>query len=176
MNKKILFLAMLIIPVYLSAQDTPDKYNGSKKLEYGIGAAAGFSTGYGLSFRYWPSDWGIQLTTAPYYTKNDSRVSIGASLLRTLNDDSRIIQLYVYYGNHLLIERWSDYYYDGNYGETSKYTTWITGIGPGFEFTIAGKVSFNLMFGIASYTEFSNNHDTSWMLNMTAETGLYYKF
>jgi hypothetical protein len=33
------------------------------------------------------------------------------------------------------------------------------------------------MFGIASYSEFnSNDRENYWMLNMTAETGIYYRF
>lgn len=173
---KILFFALaLIVPVCLSGQDSSNDYDNSSDLKFGIGAAAGFSTGYGLSFRYWPANWGIQFTTAPYYTENDSQISLGATVLNTIKNDGRI-KLFLYLGNHVLYEKWSDYSYDGSNSDPSKYTTWILGAGPGFEFIILEKISFNLMFGVASYTEYSNNYDTDWMLNMTAETGLYYKF
>lgn len=164
MKKTIILL--LFIAVMLPARG--QSADAEEDLKFGIGAAAGFSTGYGLSFRYWPSDWGIQLTTAPYYMKNDAQVSFGATALRTIKDDGRI-KLFLYWGNHILHERYS-YYYDPSNNEINKNTSWISGIGPGFEFTILDKVSFNLMFGIATYT------DGDFMINMTGETGLYYKF
>lgn len=174
MIRNLLLTLAIIVPMALFSQEQSNNTNGYK---YGIGAAAGFSTGYGLSFRYWPSDWGLQLTTAPYYTESNSTISIGATALRTIKNDGRI-KLFGYIGNHLFFERYSDYWYEyPEDGNISKYRTWIIGAGPGFEFIIANKVSFNLMFGVASYTEFnSNDRENHWMLNMTAETGLYYRF
>jgi len=165
MKRAIIFI-LLALPLMVYGQEKPAQEQ--EELKFGIGAAAGFSTGYGLSFRYWPSDWGIQITTAPYYSNNDAQLSFGATTLRTIKNDGRI-KLFVYWGNHILYEKYSYYYYDDNY-EYDKNTTWISGIGPGFEFNLFDKISFNLMFGIATYV----NGD--FMLNMTAETGLYYKF
>ncbi|MFO7754809.1 MAG: hypothetical protein ACQERS_15055 [Bacteroidota bacterium] len=166
MKKSVIFI-LLALPLIVYAQEKPAQ--AQEEFKFGIGAAAGFSTGYGLSFRYWPTDWGLQLTTAPYYSNNDAQISFGATTLKTIKDDGRI-KLFMYWGNHILYEKYS-YYYNYPYDEeTDKYTTWISGIGPGFEFTFLDKVSFNLMFGIATYVE------RDFMLNMTAETGLYYKF
>ncbi len=163
--KKLISILLIVIPL-LSYGQNAEKNNND--LKFGIGAAAGFSTGYGLSFRYWPSDWGLQVTSAPYYSSDDAQISFGLTTLRTIKDDGRI-KLFLYWGNHILYEKYS-YYYDSYYDGVHKHTTWISGIGPGFEFTLFDKVSFNLMFGVATYV------DGDFMLNMTGETGLYYKF
>lgn len=176
MIRKLFFVILMSAPLSLFGQDELFEQTNSKEFKFGVGAAAGFSTGYGLSFRYWPGDWGIQFTTAPYYTKYDSRMSFGTTILRSVKDDDRI-KLFVYAGNHILYEKWGYYYdYDIYTPDSSSSTTWILGAGPGFEFTILRKISFNMMFGIASYTEFNKNNENDWMLNMTVETGLYYKF
>lgn len=173
MLKKLIVIIAVTVPLTLFSQESDKSQNEYK---FGIGAAAGFSTGYGLSFRYWPSDWGLQITTAPYYSDYNSSVSLGVTALRLIRDDGKI-RLFGYIGNHLYYESYKEwYYYPQESSGTEKSTTWILGAGPGFEFIIAKKVSFNLMFGIASYTEFSNNYDTDWSLNMTIETGLYYRF
>lgn len=167
--KRTVIIILLSLPLIIYGQDKPEQEQ--EELKFGIGAAAGFSTGYGLSFRYWPSDWGIQITTAPYYSNNDAQISFGATTLKTIKDGGRI-KLFMYWGNHILYENYSYYYtsYPNDVEETSRSTTWTSGIGPGFEFTFLDKISFNLMFGIATYV------GRDFMLNMTAETGLYYKF
>ena len=173
MLKKLIVVIAVIIPLTLFSQESN---NSQKEYKFGIGAAAGFSTGYGLSFRYWPSNWGLQLTTAPYYSEQSSTISLGITTLRLIKDDGRI-RLFGYVGNHLYYEKNKNWYnYPEENQETLKSTTWILGAGPGIEFIIAKKVSFNLMFGIASYTKFSNQYDTNWKLNMTGESALYYRF
>lgn len=175
MIKRVVLIVAIMIPVIAFSQNQPNESEYKNELKFGVGAAAGFSTAYGLSFRYWPAKLGIQLTTAPYISKYDTQISFGATVLNTIKQDDRI-RLFIYFGNHILYEKW-DYSYDiYSNSDISKYTTWIMGAGPGFEFTILRKMSFNLMFGLASYSNFNANNENDWMLNMTAETGLYYKF
>ncbi len=154
---------LILFPLKINSQEPELDLSDYR---FGVGAAAGFSTGYGLSFRYWPGNWGIQLTTAPYYTPDDATISFGATALRSLTYD-RKVDLFLYIGNHLLYESYTDYWDNGDH---QQYLTWIIGAGPGFEFTIFDRASFNVMFGIASY------FDGELMINMTVETGLYYTF
>ncbi len=170
MKSKIIVIVLLLSTLTLSGQEVPDD---NEPLIFGIGAAAGFSTGYGLSFRYWPGKVGFQFTTAPYISKEETMVSLGGTMLFTLKEE-HIIRLYLYWGNHFLVDRYS-YEYSQYPPDESREFHWITGVGPGFEFTIAQRMSFNLMFGIASYS-ISRNGENIWMLNMTAESGLYYRF
>jgi hypothetical protein len=175
MIKRVLLIMALIGPITLFSQESESGSGTSDQMKFGVGAAAGFSTGYGLSFRYWPTDWGVQFTTAPYISDNDSRVSVGVTALKSIKDDNRL-RLFVYLGNHFMYEKWGGYSWDGYTEDPHVNTTWIIGVGPGFDFTILNKVSFNLMFGIASYSESYSEYENNWMLNMTAEAGLYYKF
>ncbi|MFZ5942078.1 MAG: hypothetical protein ACOYXB_16040 [Bacteroidota bacterium] len=163
--KKLFGLLMLVLllssGIRVSAQEMQPSYR------FGIGAAAGFSTGYGLSFRYWPGNWGVQTTFAPYYDENGGVISFGLAGMRLI-EDAGWIRFFAYAGQHFFFDSYSEY----SAPDPDTYFMSVTGIGPGLEFVIKQRLGINVMFGMAFYY---NNENTT-MLNLTGETGIYYRF
>ena len=144
---------------------------------HSIGAGIGFTTGYGLSYRYTPATFGVQLNFAPYHDKEIDRYSIGLTFLYSLVRH-KTTNLFLYQGNHYYYNSQMLYVYDPDPNKpynpnpdkervTTSYMN--NGIGFGFELIIAKRIGFNLMGGFASYSNFQE-------LNLTGETALYYKF
>jgi len=67
--------------------------------KHGLGAGAGFTTGYGLSYRYTPNKWGAQVNFAPYKDNETERYSVGLTFLYKLIENTNT-SLYAYQGNH----------------------------------------------------------------------------
>jgi len=127
-----------------------------------IGASAGATTGFGLSYRYWPSKLGIQVTTLPTFMQNEGSVtSLGASVLYTLNDGDKI-DLYSYLGNSILFLNSS----------TDSELEYNAGIGLGFKFDIFDELNINAQFGYGGL----NITENYAVFSMVGEVGLYYHF
>ena len=156
--------------------------DGTTVGRHNVGVAAGFVTGYGLSYRQWFNKNGIQVTFAPFYNKDSNEtfysMSLGITGLRNLLE-AKVVNLFVYYGPHF----W--YSYDRThypyYLSSNPYSPYPTqtniskrlfvGGGPGFDFYF-WRMSFNLMFGLAYTTDLGNSSGVTF----TGETGLYYSF
>jgi hypothetical protein len=169
--KKILLLLVFaagfnIISCSLLAQQSTE---ASERINYkhGLGMAAGFTTGFGLSYRYCPSRFSVQATFAPIKTDYSVRVSAGIAFLYNLVETNRT-SFYLYEGNHYQYhkENYDPYGYNSP-GVSNNHLS--NGVGIGIEFIIYKRISFNLMAGYASYDFFDE-------INVTGETGLYYKF
>lgn len=131
---------------------------------HSLGAAAGFTTGYGLSYRYTPNKFGLQVVLGPSYNGYSTNISFGLTFLYKLIVNNKS-NLFLYQGNHMYYSRRDAYHI---YEATSE-RIWFNGIGIGFEFLLGDRVSFNLMGGYAGYNSFES-------LNMTGEIGLFYNF
>ena len=155
-----------------SAQNTLNN-NGTQIYKYGIGGGAGFTTGYGLSFKYLPKKFGAQITFAPFKNMETERYSIGLTLIYLLIQN-KLTNFYLYQGNHYYYNSQTYFIYDPNkVGEpekTGSTEAFINnGLGFGFEIIIAKRIGLNLMTGYAFYNNFEQ-------LNVTGEAALYYKF
>lgn len=166
-----LFLTAIVSGLSLSISTGQDSV--STKFKYGIGGGAGFTTGYGLSFRYLPKRFGAQVNFAPFKSKETERYSVGVTFLYTLIEN-KISNLFLYQGNHYYFNSYTNYLYD----PTNPFVNTPTrvtedymnnGLGFGIELTIAKRIGFNLMAGYAFYNTFKE-------LNVTGETALFYKF
>ncbi|MDZ4759001.1 MAG: hypothetical protein SGJ10_12790 [Bacteroidota bacterium] len=157
--------------ITLFGQDLP-KEEPIKKFKHGIGAGIGFTTGYGISYRYFPDKFGVQINFAPYHNKEVDRYSVGVTFLYKLIDN-KMSNLYLYQGNHLYYNSYTNFIYDPTKTDpvaqefSELYIN--NGLGFGMEFIISKRIGFNLMGGLASYNNFTQ-------LNLTGETALYYKF
>ncbi len=151
---------------------TPAEVLAPPAFKHAIGAGAGFTTGYGLSYRYTPGKFGIQLNFAPYHDKETDRFSTGLTFLYTIIRNTNT-SLYAYQGNHYYYNSQLTYVYIPNQPtpeqQRSKSAYMNNGLGVGIEITIAKRIGLNLMGGYAFYNNFNN-------LNLTGETALYYKF
>jgi hypothetical protein len=171
MNLKFLFsrmgLTMLVAFLFALQVNAQDKKPLEEKTKHAVGAGAGFTTGYGLSYRYMPNRFGVQVNFAPYKNGADYQYSFGLTALYSLMQSEKT-NLYLYQANHYLTS--SNIAYDNTGLAYRKNESYINnGIGFGVEFIIASKVGLNLMTGYATYDNFNK-------LNVTGEAALYFKF
>lgn len=164
-----LFAAILFaVPVLAQEAEAPE---ATKPFKHYLGVGAGFTTGYGLSYRYWPGKFGIQANFAPIKTEYEESVSAGITFLMKLVEAGHT-NFFLYQGNHFHYYKSDYWYYDewGNSirdGQSDSYLN--NGIGMGIEFIMLKRVSFNVMVGYASYENFER-------LSLTGETALYFRF
>ena len=183
MKKLIILVALSLfgLPLQITGQEiNTDAGNRHDNTHY-IGMAAGFSTGYGISYRYFPDKIGVQLTTTPYISNDGySTASLGATMLIELQTINWF-RFYLYIGNHYMLNRDYEYeevwneeyeYYEYIQGDLTNYHRWIAGIGPGFEFLLGEKFSFNLMFGFRSDWAIQEQY----YIKFSGETAFYYRF
>jgi hypothetical protein len=170
----IFFIPLLILAniTLVQAQDSTSK-SLPIHYKYGIGGGAGFATGYGLSFRYIPHNFGGQVNFAPFKNSTTERYSVGLTFIYMLIK-SKTSNLFAYQANHFYTSTQTLYIFDPN--NPTKQTTerqkekyFNNGLGFGIEVIMAGRIGLNLMAGYAFYNNFSQ-------LNITGETALYYKF
>ncbi|MDD2426408.1 MAG: hypothetical protein PHU00_10405 [Bacteroidales bacterium] len=134
------------------------------KYAHSLGIAAGSTTGYGISYRYWPAKIGVQGTFAPYSDEWGSNYSAGVSLLYKIVQAEKV-NFFLYQGNHYLYTK--EKYNDNDYEIINNHFN--SGIGFGVEFIILKRVSLNLMGGYAGFENFRR-------IGFTGETGLYFMF
>jgi len=153
----IIFLSFLNMPIFgQTVSDTVD--NKSIKSKYAVGFGAGFTTGYGMSFKFTPNKFGLQTNFAPFYNHNQTRYSIGLTILYTLFEDERS-SFYLYQANNFMYSKVFD----------SAYTYFNNGLGFGIELIFSKHFGLNLMAGYGASKNFEQ-------LSITGETGIYYKF
>jgi len=169
-TKKLQAFGIILILIFVKS--TALAQDSSRNFKHAIGAAAGFTTGYGLSYRFMPAKYGVQITFAPYHDSNLDRFSTGLTLLYTLVE-SKVTNLFLYQGTHHYYNSRIEERYDPD--KTTPTSVRVTesyvnvGLGVGIEIIIAKRVGFNLMAGYAAYDNFNK-------LNITGESGLFYKF
>lgn len=155
LNKLVFSIGFLLFSFSSISQDSSPHH---------IGISAGVTTGFGLSYRYWPSKLGVQLTVLPTVFKNNSSLtSAGLTMLYILKDRDKI-DLYGYFGNSILYTKVgssSDMYYN-------------SGIGFGLKFDIFDELNFNTQFGYGAITDVGNK--VSPTFSIVGGFGLYYHF
>jgi hypothetical protein len=157
-------LTLLFISDTLKAQDAEP----SKKSKHAVGAGLGFTTGYGLSYRYTPNKFGVQVNFAPFKNSTQEIYSIGCTFLYKLNDKNKVT-LYLYEGNHYYYNQSAFFNEMNQKNEISTESYMNNGFGFGIEMPFFEQIGFNLMTGYACYDNFK-------MYNLTGEAALYFKF
>lgn len=171
MKTKYLSVLILITLFSLSAYSQTETSNDIVKSSYNfsLGAGVGYTTAYGISFRYTPCKFGIQTNFAPSINKSNSRINVGLTFLYNLIEAEHTT-LYLYQGNSLEYYKYkSGYYLDPMYYYQRDYTRFNNGIGVGIQFTLLQRIGIDIMGGYAFYENFTR-------LGITGEAGLYYKF
>jgi hypothetical protein len=160
----LLIVSLFIVQFSLSAQEVSQSED-KDTFKHSLGIGAGFTTGYGLSYRFYPKRFGVQTNFAPYKDNARNEYSFGLTLLFKLVETDKT-NLFLYQGNHYFYRKEKHPYW--NQSEIiSRYLN--NGIGIGIEFIILKRVSFNLMGGYAGYRDFDQ-------ISITGETCLYFKF
>jgi len=168
--KIVTFLVILCFGASMSfAQSLNDISAPKKKRNHYIGMHAGTTTGYGISYRYWPGIYGVQLTLFPYISANNSRMSVGVSGLMKVHEMEKL-DVFLYLGNSF--RYYSDeVYYSNNQTGTSTYFNWSIGFGGGLNIRIAKVLRLNVMMGLGNYDILND-----YQLTYAGEIGFYYTF
>ncbi|MEA3447289.1 MAG: hypothetical protein U9Q98_02415 [Bacteroidota bacterium] len=160
-----------------SNQNTEEDNETTVDMKHGIGAAAGFTTGYGLSYRYYMEHLRFQLTFSPFVrSKDDMEFSTGLTVMYNIVE-TKHINLFLYESNHWKYDKYNYYnnIYDYDTGDyNSEYVENIEnfvniGIGFGFEVLFWERLSANLMLGYGALENFE-------IVQPTVEGGLFYRF
>jgi len=140
------------------------------KHKHALGAGAGFTTGYGLSYRYTPNNFGVQVNFAPYKSESITRFSTGLTFLYNLLE-TEATSLYLYQANHYYSNSNTAAYnpISGLNDKKEEEAFFNNGLGFGFEVIIVKNIGFNLMTGYALYQNAKN-------YNVTGEAAIYFKF
>ena len=148
----------------------------TSKNKHALGVNMGFTTGYGITYRYYIEDFVLQTSFSPEIErKNEYLVNAALGVLYRIRSGDKI-NLYAYTSayyyrskNHRRNYRGIDIY-DILHPDASKNNnSYNLGTGLSFEFIILERLSLNLMFGYAAYNNFDH-------LNMTAELGTFFVF
>lgn len=180
MKKVFIILAITILSLQTLASESKEN------LSHYIGAGAGFSTGYGLSYRYWPGDYGTQIVFTPFSDGETTIINLGSGIFKTLHETT-YTRLFLFsagsitYTNYL--EDTTDYetFNEENPDESfpedeitherAQKLEGTVGIGPGLEIYIFKNIVLDIMFGF-KYGISSLNPG----LGFTGEIALYYRF
>ena len=165
-------IALCLFAVLLFGTANAQESNNSPKLTaHHVGIHAGGTTGLGFSYRYWPTRWGFQVTGIPIFSQGQTFASFGASALYLLKDNNRV-DLFGYFGNHLIIDHSSFTSYDGSGNPIEySYTDVIDnlGFGLGLKIDMFEVINLNLQAGYG-VIDITNSPRTF----PTGEIGLYY--
>lgn len=164
-----LLLALIASHSNCYAQNESKQPSDTIKFKNAIGAGAGITTGFGLSYRYIPRKCGVQINFSPIKNNFETTVSVGLTLIHYLLENDKT-NLYLYLGNCYLYESLQQTDSIGKVIQGKEEKSYVNnGIGIGMEIIILKRISLNLMGGYASINSFKE-------LGFTGETGLYYKF
>lgn len=165
-----LLFAFMAATQILSAQ-TED--GGYKSWKNGLGFSAGYSTGWGMSYRHYFNKFGMQATLGPYVTKDDANVSVGLSFLYDLVKTEKTT-FFLYQGNNFMYQKYREYNYDPyTYMETRgkivKDYNLVHGLGIGYEIVVFERIGLSFMGGYAAGDFFES-------INFTGEIAALYRF
>ncbi len=172
MKNKLLIIALIAI-VFINKIHAQDYATGQKHYNNYVGVGAGFTTGYGFSYRYIPENFGAMVNFAPYYQKDDnSTVSFGITLLQRLRE-SKDAGLYFYFANSVFYKK--EYTPASGYGTypgqryVKTNSTYNTGLGLDLQlYTGTSPIVVDLMGGFGGYDSFQT-------ITVTAEFAFYYR-
>ncbi len=176
MKSFILTLTLLLFSASFSFSQNETEPTDSKSSQHHIGVHAGSISGVGFSYRYWHNKIGFQVTGIPLF-RGSGRVfvSTGLSLLYTIRENKNV-NLYSYFGNHMILQRNSFTTFDPFTGQNIQLTdtriSYNTGLGLGLKFKIFDSVNFNLQAGYGIYGLGLNNTIVG---TIAGGVGIYYE-
>ena len=159
----IIFIFFFTIPPIFTISNNLENIN----ISHYIGGAAGFSTGYGLSYRYWPNSYGSQVVFTPLWDGDNVTINIGIGGFKTIYE-TKWTRLFIFLASN---GTYSNYYENIENLRIQNFSA-VIGVGPGLEIFIFNNIALDIMFGYKFGTETSDFSG----LGFTAECGLYYRF
>lgn len=217
MKRYILFIAILSFCSLVIAQDYSASQNGNKRKKkdhakkevvtnietsadvqlapknstyhpkHEFGVASGLTTGYGLTYKFWPKKVGFQITAFPVVSDEDKNLSVGLLSLFEL-DSKSWYRVFAFAGGNFNWTENSDYdeFYDSpmepitflfNLNAPLEEQKKITlGVGPGIEFTPGKHFGITLMTGFR-YSHVNNAvSEDSRILSLSADAAITIRF
>jgi len=136
----ILFLTFLSTNVKSKSFETLDEIDLPSKHYFGM--TAGFTTGIGLSYRYVPNKFGLQLAFSSFSISKTNYYSTGLSFMYNLST-SETTRSFIYQANHLFSQNQKD----------SEFSYLLNnGLGFGVELFTDKRTVLNIMAGYAHYS------------------------
>lgn len=154
--EKLIFILLLLTGLSAFSQDEIDA-----NLSRYIGASAGASTGFGLSYRYWPGRFGGQIVFTPISDESVIILCLGTTGFLSLYT-SKHTRLFTYLAAN------------GVYNTYNNDLGFAIGFGPGVEIFIFENIAFDIMFGYG--LSGGNTLFNQGGLGFTVETALHYRF
>ncbi|WP_235297727.1 hypothetical protein [Portibacter marinus] len=168
-TKLSIIAALFAFTLGISAQTTSAS---SKEFKHGIGLAAGATSGYGLSYQYFPEKVGVQLIFGGIKYESDINLSLGLILKYEIIENQKA-NLYLYQSNSLYYSKYEYEGYDYDTGQSSGRTiekdyTINNGFGVGTDISMGKRLSLNVMGGVGSY-------DILQIITVTGEVAVFYR-
>jgi hypothetical protein len=148
-RKYFLILIMLCLCYPSNAKETEAK---NYKNYYGVNA--GYTSGLGFSYAYWPGKLGVQVSVLPISTDDIYLFSIALTPFYTLSK-TKYFKSYLFLGNHLVTN--------------NEVTEYNIGFGPGIE--VGSRVVYSVRGGIGLF-----DVTNTFCILPTFEMGLFFKF
>jgi hypothetical protein len=146
--------------------DVPsNKHDDVRFFKQGLGVGFGQTTGFGLSYRYFPGKLGVQGNLGLYSDPVYRFVNVGATFLYSIHASS-FSNFYIYQANSYNHQRYTPY--DEPLFGLIPNTTNI-GLGLGLELVVFDNFALNIMYGYGVQGKFKT-------ILPTPECALYYKF
>lgn len=120
--------------------------------KHAFGVAYGTTTGNGLSYRYHPSKWGMQIAFSPNIDEYTHNVYAGLTFLYRVTDNEKA-NFFFYNGNRVRFSEQINYYLE-NGAVREETIAYNLGFGVGLELIMFKRLSFNLMAGYGAYRNF----------------------
>lgn len=169
---KVLLALLILFGNSLHSQnETETDLSNNQSFKHSLGFGAGYTTGNGLSYRFYHNLFGVQLNFAPIIDEDKKYFSSGLSFIYKISETDNLV-FFAYQGNHYLYDKSVRYNYD-SYGDIIKTEHvnqhYNMGVGIGIDFIIAERICLSVMGGYAAYRNFTKT-------SLTGEIGLYYRF
>jgi hypothetical protein len=145
---------VILFSIFLMCIPAKAKESENRAFNNYVGLNAGYTSGLGFTFGYWPNKIGAQISILPISTEQEKFFSLAITTFYTLKKGNHI-KSYFFLGNHLVSNEID--------------TEYNIGFGPGFE--VGSRVVYSLRGGFGFY----DITDTFSMLP-TIDMGVYFKF
>lgn len=179
------FIISLALCVFIFSDTLAQEKSEKRHDIHHVGLTAGWTTGVGLSYRYWPGKLGVQAAILPIYNSNTNGdynfLSFGMTGLYKLAERQRS-NLFLYGSGHYLNSRLT-YALDRDNPDLGDTTAQVgrlnAGSGVGIDARMLGNddLRFNFMLGLAGYNLAANVAEArGFSINMTAEASIFFRF
>lgn len=164
MRHTIIFALLTCMSFTVFSQNSNDTLC-AKDFKHNLGFGLGLTTGYGLSYKYFPEKFGFQTNIGGVKNESVNDFSLGITFLYSLRE-TIYTNFYIYQSNSYNYNFTYPDYFNSHSTETHSINT---GIGFGLELYIIQHLGINGMVGYGATESYKE-------IGITGEMAIYYKF